>query len=817
MPFRTFSGRKFYVIISRLISPEIVNRLNQLLNVSQKEWPRILVAWSLTFLTRIGFIVGWTILIASFLSRIGITLLPLLFLGNALFVMLGTLIYRHYVHKVKREILITYTTLIGAALLIVAAALMQYSNSLFFVLFLLAQGVFIGQLSILISLFNEELFSPLESQRIFPIIESAETIGGIIGGIILSFFSHSLPPYKFIILGVLLLLIVLPIVLKYNSQTLHIPQLAPEKVHAVRPLRERLHDLKKIPFIKGLMVVVLLHWGMMNIVEFQSMKAVEQNVTHQEEQTIVDSHSNESVILAEATSDEENITEKLGMLHIALYSAALLLQLIFASRILSSLGVVPTMMLHPILTILNVLAMSLRFNIVTASITRASYELTTVLFKNATDSSAYALSHSSEEEAREILHGLVRPVGAILGTLSMLFTSFWLTDLQETLALNALVLLGSVGMLITMQTLSKKYSEMCEQNLSHKVELPTRLNAIEILGQKGHEKDFPALEKLLKRPQEPLIVRETILKTLGLREEMQSIGVILEILKQKEERLRLSAILALREFKDLKEHLMKQAFTRHRVIEALKELLLREDSASVREETVQCFYEIAPEELTSFILKSIETEPARKAAFVQMLKLFPDPNLSYYLTPCLDDRNPEVRGAALVALWQFKELKSSLQHRLLQMLHSPKVEILKIGLRALGQVQWEEAKTEAKNLLNHSDAGVQKEALLALARLEENSILPRFVDHLANPLHEWFEESGMILSGLPKKFQEEARYLLQMRFIEDIHQLLTLHKGIPLMEWEKQTLEALKNLYSKLSAHEEAHHLQKILEESSEP
>jgi HEAT repeat protein len=791
-----------------------VNRLNQLLNVYQKEWPRILVAWSLTFLTRVGFIVGWTILIASFLSRVGIQLLPFLFLGNAFFVMIGTLCYRHIIHKVQREVLITYTSIAGAAFLIATASFMQYENNLFFFFFLFAQGVFIGQLSILISLFNEELFSPLEGQRIFPIIESAETIGGIIAGIVLSFFSHSLPPYKFLLLGVLLLLAVLPIVLRYNARTLELPHLAPEVVHKTRPLKERLRDLKRIPFIKGLMVLVLLQWGMVNIVEFQSMKAVQQNVYEEEEETLVQVPEDQAIMLAEEDTKESDLTEKLGLLHIVFYSAALLLQLIFASRILSSLGVVPTMMLHPILTVLNVLAMSLRFNIFTASLTRGSYELTTVLFKNAIDTSVYALSQSAEEEAREIIQGLIRPIGAILGATGMLLAAFWLNSLQETLALNLLVLLGSIGMLITMKTLSKKYSELCEQNLSHKVELPTRLNSIEILGQKGHEKDFPALEKLLKRSQEPLVVKETILKTLGLREEMRSIGVILEILKDKEERLRLSALEALSQFKDLKEHLMKQAFTRHRVIEALRELLLAEESPAVREAAVQCFYGIAPEELTSFILKNIESDPHRKAAFVQMLKLFPDPNLTYYLLPCLSDPLPEVRGAAIVSLWQFEDLRGTLQHHLQQMLKSPHVSVVKIALSVAAQVRWEEVREKVHELLDHPEHSIREEALLTLAHLEDKHILPHFVDQLANPSHDWFERSGMILSSLPKKIQEEANYLLHMRFVEAIHELLSKHKKLPFEKWEKETLRYLKMLYNKLSAHKEAHYLQSILDES---
>lgn len=791
-----------------------MNRLNQLLNVSQKEWPRILLAWTLVFLTRVGFIVGWTILIASFLSRIGIQLLPLLFLGNALFVMAGTFIYRHIIHRVKREVLITYTTLMGAALLILAASIMQFSNSAFFVLFLMAQGIFVGQISILITLFNDELFSPLESQRTFPIIESAETIGGIIGGIILSFFSHSLPPYKFILMGVLLLLFVIPLVLKYNARTLEIPELKPKAKHLKTvPLKEQMTRLEKVPFIKGMMVVILLHWGMMNVVEFQSMKAVEQSVYHHEEQTLVQESSPDSVILAEV-SEEEDLTQKLGLLHIIFYSAALLMQLIFTSRILSSLGIVPSMMLHPILTLLNVIGMSLRFNIVTTSLTRGSYELTSVLFKNAIDTSAYAVENDLAEETREIVLGIMRPLGAIFGTTLMMITAFWLTDLQETLALNALVIAASAIMLMTLQTLSKKYSEMCEQNLSHKKDLPTRLNAVEILGQKGHEKNFPALQKLLKRPQEPLILKETILVTLGLQEDLEAIGVILEMLEHKEERIRHAAVSALGEFKDLRSHLMEQAFSRHRIIEALKQMLLHEESDSVRGDAVQCFYQIAPEELTSFILTSIEKTPERKAPFIQMLRLFPDPNLSYYLTPFLDDPSPEVRGATLMALWQFPTLRSSLEHRLHQMLSSPKTDVLKIGIKVSGKVVWEKAKPEIQKALNHPDSAIHETAVLALAQLEERSIVPTLIEKLADPLHEWFNTSGIILAELPKHFQEEIRYLLSIHFTDAIHEIISQHKGLPIEKWEKESIFYLKTLYGKLNAHHEVHELQKVLEET---
>ena len=791
-----------------------MNRLNQILNVSQKEWPRIILAWSLIFLTRMGFIVGWTILIASFLTRIGINLLPLLFLGNALLVMTGTLIYRRLLHKVRREVLITYTTISAASFLIAAAALMGSSNALFFSFFLIAQGIFISQLSILISIFNESLFSPIEGQRVFPIIESAETIGGIVSGLILSLGSHTLPPYKFILMGVLLLFMLVPIIFKYNSKTMEIPQVGTPSSHPSKKLKESFRELKKIPFVKGLMVIILLNWGIMNMVEFQSMKALQQNEYSTEEKTLVQSDEQDQVVLAEENTHEEDLTQKLGMLHLIFYSAALFIQLIVASRILKTLGTVPTMMLHPIVTILNVVGMSFHFNFITASLTRGSYELTNILFRSAHDSSRYAIEHSLQEDAQELLQGVIRPLGAIIGTISMILIAFVLEGLPETLAINAMILVGSTSILITLKSLGSKYSDMCEQNLSHKKDLPTRINAVEILGQKGHEKKFPALEKLLKRPQEPLILKESILNTLGERQDLESISVILDMLNHHEESLRQNAIVALGHFEDLKIHLMQQAFTKHRVISVLKEVLLKEKNPSIREEAVQCFFRIAPEELTSFILNTIDSHAEKKADFIKILRLFPDPNLSHYLTPYLQDPSMEVRGAALIALWQFPTLQKSLQHHLLQMLSSKKTETLKIGLNTTGAVRFKGAKAEVRAALQNPDPEIQEKALLALAQLEENSILPRFVENMTDPLHEWFKNSSSIVAELPKRFQEEVKYLFHIRLVEDINKLLKQNKKVSLNRWERTALERLKTLYSKLNAHHEAYHLQKLLDSS---
>ena len=54
------------------------------------------------------------------------------------------------------------------------------------------------KIKIFIDSFIEDLFSPLQSERTFPLIEAAETFGGIIAGLTITFLSNSIEIFKFI-------------------------------------------------------------------------------------------------------------------------------------------------------------------------------------------------------------------------------------------------------------------------------------------------------------------------------------------------------------------------------------------------------------------------------------------------------------------------------------------------------------------------------------------------------------------------------------------------------------------------------------------
>src|SRR3989339_688227 len=113
--------------------------LNRVLNVSKGEWPRIVLAWNINLLLRIGFVMGWTTTIAMFINRFGINSLPFLIVLNALLIMLSTIIYAHFLQWIKKQLLI-YATILMAGIFLFVSTFFAYSNNfIFFGIILIAQ------------------------------------------------------------------------------------------------------------------------------------------------------------------------------------------------------------------------------------------------------------------------------------------------------------------------------------------------------------------------------------------------------------------------------------------------------------------------------------------------------------------------------------------------------------------------------------------------------------------------------------------------------------------------------------------------------
>ncbi len=297
-----------------------------------------------------------------------------------------------------------------------------------------------------------------------------------------------------------------------------------------------------------------------------------------------------------------------------------------------------------------------------------------------------------------------------------------------------------------------------------------------------------------------------------MRQDPSSVGALLDTLENPDETVRLEAVKALSQFENLNKRLMNQSFTRYRVLETLKEALYKEKNETIREELIQCFHALAPRELTHFIMNAIKTNTGKKPEFIRMLRLFQDPNLIYYLEPSLRDKDPRQKAASIIALWPFKKQRDKLKHYLKQMLESPEEESVKAAIEAAGQVKYTEAKPLLKVYLHKDNPEISKAALLALAHMEEESVVPKLISHLGDPSHEWFDQTDSLLGSFPRRFKETVENALHLHISEKISQILASHKPVILERMEKDTLSLLKSLYQRIHAHHEAHKIEKVLD-----
>jgi len=813
--------------------------INRVLNVGKNEWPRIILAWSLSLFLRAGFVIGWTATIAMFINRIGINSLPYLFVLNALLVMLGTIVFSHLLKRISHGLLIFYTTLMAIWLLLLSTLFAYTSDLLFFGTLLVAQSVLISQLNILINLFTEDLFSPLESQRTFPLIATSETIGGIIGGLTVGMLAGFLPAYKFIYLWILAIFLIIPVLLTSHSYSKKIPSIKiakheriKKRQHAPIPnLIKGIKRIKRIPFLQGIILIVMLQFMLLYLFEFQYTKAIQEEVESHHtppiafeiEQYKPDSNLQVALLSPkpievepQATSHEMDmegeLSQKLGMLQMIFSAGSLLVQIFLTSRILGSLGIVSSLIIHPLITVFNLIGMAFNFNFMSASIGRSGFEINSGIFRNAYHSSYYAIKESLRDQTKELMEGFVKPFGAILAFILLYILQALYHGDAQTYAINTLMIGAAIFMVFRTYRLHKDYTSISYRNLASDNDLPTRLNAIEILGQKGHEIKSELLVKFLQNKKEKLEIKRNILETLRLRAEPDTIPDILSCLHDEHESIRLTALETLQGFKHLNDFLKKRNFTKHHAIATIKELFKNENSSHIREACIHLLAKFDNHELIPFLVEVLENGDEKiQRACIRACGTFRDQSIIHYITDYLDHKNMLVRAEAIVALWQFRKVRKTLAHYLEQMQESEKQDAVLGSIYALGKVGTKkDLPYLIKNLVS-SDQKIRKKAAFSIAELDHPAAIPHLVEFIVHEEEKITHKTKKFVRSLSPAIVESVEHLVHVRISEYINDILKNSEAQTLEELDLETLAKLKNAYATVDEHHEVFKIEKII------
>lgn len=458
--------------------------VQSVVKVSRDELPRVLYAWALRFFLKFGQIVGWTVVIAVTVTRFSIHLLPVILLAQALFTVAGALLFSVIINRFKGSQILLMN--VGFAAVLLLFAFFYYEHDLVFTVFsLLANGIFLSQVSIILSNYSEDFFTPLEAERIVPTIESADTIGGILAGLLLASATFSdlgsvmmlvwvgcLAIFLFILFLVKPRLPIFLRELERNSPAVHSPNLS------WNAISKSIDEIRKVPFLQILLTVLLFHGVIAQFIEFLYTKAVD-----------------ESVHLAGHGDHETSLTHSLGILHVFLHGTALIVEFFVSSRILRSLGTFAGFLIHVVMIFFSGIAMVFGFGYLTAVLARNNFEITTIIQRNAYETSYYAFRYGTLRSLREFFEGIILPIAAILGTLLILGIEHFFLEEHLWAVIPFFLVSLALGMGVFAFQLQRHYTNMTIQNLYSDIPIAQH-HAIEIISQKGHTGSFEHLKKI---------------------------------------------------------------------------------------------------------------------------------------------------------------------------------------------------------------------------------------------------------------------------------------------------------------------------------
>ncbi|MFH1284173.1 MAG: HEAT repeat domain-containing protein [Candidatus Peregrinibacteria bacterium] len=780
-----------------------ISLLNKLFNVQGNEWSRVGAAWFLIFLYRVGFVIGWTVIVGMFASKYGIFSLPYLFALNALFTILGSVIFSTCLDKFKTKNIMAAILIFAAALLLAAYVFSGVNQTLFFAFLIVAEAGALVHFRIMFSGSVEERFTPLESERTFPLIESSETLGGIAAGVLVVMLSNNIDVSRFVQIWIGIILVMIPALFLYenlNRGIVKIPKSAgQEKSPGIfMKLKRELKRSSYASYIKGLAIIVFFQWFLFNLMEFQYTKAVYQNVSH--------------VILEAGGGFEHTFVHDLGALFILFSVSALIIQLFVGSRLINFLGVYGSMLLHPIVTFFSVFGLSISFSYANAVLAKNNFTVTSAIHLNAYHSSYYAIKENIRRHMRQIFEGIVRPVGAISGTLVLILLQRVFDGGSLLFSINLSMIVVCFVIFAVTYFQQEKYTRAAINDLLDSGNKEVRFNAIDILAQKGHRSSIPVLKGVLLNAQEPVSIRVRVLHALSEARDVSVVKDVLKCLDSDRYPIRDAALDTLMSYKFLFKRRKKYMVLEHEIIETLKLLYKKEKTDEMRSKIITVLSKISSVATFEFLLEVLKnSRGSLKADVIYSLGNYDDESVVKYLRPYMNARDPGQKLAAIIALGRKKSYRDEAVGIIAGLLNSGRSRKISEALYAIGELNLKNKKRICLHYSHSKNTELKLQSAVALAKMGCDSCIPPLVDLIFSSDYEKSDKVKKMLKNVDVRFYKNFDKIVKHLVAEKVEKLVPCNENISLNDMDNKNLLTLRWLYCLAEEYDEVESINNIL------
>lgn len=376
------------------------------------------------------------------------------------------------------------------------------------------------------------------------------------------------------------------------------------------------------------------------------------------------------------------------------------------------------------------------------------------------------------------------------------------------------------GIMVLMLTVvyknENKYTHVAVKNLSNTNDLILQLNAVEVLGQKGHRGATDILTKTLRNPLVDDKVKIRILEILGHIRDHNSILEILDCLKSKNSEVKIAALKSIIKFDNLEKDMVKFPFSHYRLNELLKEIFSKEDDREIKILIMTIITKLNKNQIAPFILSLLESKDNRLIAdCISVCSYFNDINLVHYLLPYLESKDPRIKANTIHALWQFKHYRIKLLPMLDEMLNSKNQRVKIAAYRLAGDIKAIQEKNRLKESLNSADPYEILEAAGSLCKMKFQDAITIFIDLILGEDEDIKLRAMKMLDIFPEQIREMIKKLLLRRVSAHINFILSESNKTSLEELDTETLIKLRNAYKLVNDHEEVQNISELINKNN--
>lgn len=740
----------------------------------QKETQRTIVSWFLKFFLITAQIIGHTTALAFTIQYFGIAGAPWLFLGIGLISLLGTLLQRSLPKNIRKEHII----LVYSAVLLLALPYIFSLHSIGALVsgIVIALGLVHMPLSIMVNFYIEELFSPLEAKKNLPIIESAEGVSLVVGGLgMITALSLGLTAHALLWIWLgshILLSLILILWLRINAKFPSLYNLLPQDEHKKQ---QRTNYSGALKLMVGCLFLLL---------------------------PLTELYFTSTFVSIFGESSTRMITG-LSLFLVLAGIGTLFMQFLVGRKLLTKAGSMNTILTSPMLTGIMTLASLLLPGLTTAVLVRLVYESFLPILRLGYSTTFYALPVHSRLQVKSTIEGYIVPGAIVIASLTVVILEHIIHGPDLWFLLGNLILLISIAAIIVFTRLKPHYTDYIISHI-HQSSDRFKANLIQILAEPGHTKAVASLHRLIKIPHEAMHVKNQILLTLGSLHHPESLPVIFQCLQHDDIDLRYHALRSLQSYSWQDDKLMDNGFSRYHLLEIIRQTFTQETAIKNKILMVELLSQIDHEHIIDFLIDALEqADDEVKPYVIRTIGRFSDPHIHHYVEPYLDSPNPWIQAYSICSLWQFPSYRLELLVKIVQMMNRKDTEGIKASTYLLGEIRSIQEQKFLLDRLHSDESSISYEAAIALLKIDDTSGMPIIIQRL------------MVSSSAYEMLCDRLNYdeatiayikkMLQKAASKHIGELID-----KVALGEQQHSSRLEELYTMLDADEELSHLEEL-------